>query len=67
MTEHTHSDISREEQSVNDAQQDQQAQPVANHNQDRDDATDKRSYDHDDYPIRVHDPDIESVVGLGYD
>lgn len=67
MTEHTHSDINREEKSVNDAQQDQQTQQVADYNEDHNNAPDKRSPDQDDYPIRVHDPDIENVVGLGYD
>lgn len=58
--------INREEQGMTDsAQENQQDQWVKQPDEDRADTN--HSHDSDHYPIRIHDPDIESVVGLGYD
>jgi hypothetical protein len=59
----------REEQStMNEAQENQRTQQVAENDEDNAvNSVNKPSSDYDDYPIRIHDEDIESVVGLGYD
>ncbi|MEZ5534969.1 MAG: hypothetical protein R3F02_05025 [Thiolinea sp.] len=71
MANNSYSRINREAQgTMSDAQKNRQVkQHKTEHHEERVVSKQSRSAEHEqsDYPIRIHDPDIESVVGLGYD
>jgi len=55
------------EPAMNDPQNNSEVQPVTDQNDETNEQLQQRQLDHTDYAIRIHDPEIERVVGLGYD
>nr|CAA6809655.1 MAG: Unknown protein [uncultured Thiotrichaceae bacterium] len=53
---------------MNEPQDNSAVQPVTDQDNQKDEPSEQQQQtEYNKYPIRIHDPDIECVVGLGYD